>query len=401
MRSANRSFSTRSNVVIVGAARTPMGGFNGSLSSVKATDLGAAAARAAISRAKIDVNEIDEAIFGNVVSSGLGQAPARQAALAAGLPFGVTCTTINKVCSSGLKAAMYASQSIMLNQTKSALVGGFESMSQAPFMLPKARQGLGYGNQTLEDSIVKDGLTDAFDKHLMGICAEDCAAELGFTRQQVDDHAIESYRRAAEAWKAGRYAAEVVPFEIETKKGKVTVSEDEEYTKIKLDKVRTLRPAFKADGVVTAANSPGLSDGGAALVLVSEEYAASRGLKPLARILGFADAEQKPLKFPTAPALAIPRALKNAGVDAKDVDYYEINEAFSVVALANMKLLNLDPTRVNINGGAVAMGHPIGCSGARILVTLLHVLQQKEGSIGVAGICNGGGGASALVIQRM
>eukprot|EP00276_Gloeochaete_wittrockiana_P020653 CAMPEP_0184335914 /NCGR_PEP_ID=MMETSP1089-20130417/4412_1 /TAXON_ID=38269 ORGANISM="Gloeochaete wittrockiana, Strain SAG46.84" /NCGR_SAMPLE_ID=MMETSP1089 /ASSEMBLY_ACC=CAM_ASM_000445 /LENGTH=421 /DNA_ID=CAMNT_0026660815 /DNA_START=76 /DNA_END=1341 /DNA_ORIENTATION=+ len=387
--------------VIVSAKRTPIGTFNGNLSSFKGSELGSLAIKAAVSAAGIDGSIIQEAFLGNVVGSGMGQAPARQAVIYAGLPNSVACTTVNKVCASGLKTIIFASQSIQLGQRDVVLAGGFESMSNIPYYLPKARGGYKLGHGQVLDGIITDGLWDVYNDHHMGICAEVCAKEYSFTREQQDAYAIESYKRAAAAWEAGHFKNEIVPVTIKGKKGDQIIDVDEEYTKIDFAKLPTLRPAFDKNGSVTAANSSSINDGAAALIVMSQARAESLGLKPLAKILGYGDAEKAPVEFTTAPSDAIPRALQNAGVTADEVDLWEINEAFSVVALANMHLLNLDHAKVNIYGGAVALGHPIGCSGARIVVTLINALKQQGKRIGSASICNGGGGASAIVIENL
>lgn len=391
----------RGGVVILSAARTPIGAIQGSLSSLTGTQLGTHAVKAALARAKLEGKDVDEVLLGNVVSAGSGQAPATQVAFRSGIPFNVPSTTINKVCASGMKAVMFGAQSISLGDNKVVVAGGFESMSQVPYYLPKARTGLVLGHGVVEDGIIKDGLWDAFDNHHMGNAAEACARNQSFTREQQDAYALETFRRARDAQKNGLFNDEIVPVTFSTKKGEVTVSEDEGPGKLRADKVPTLKPAFDKQGTVTAANSSSLNDGACALVLASEAWAKERGLQPLARILGYADAQQRPIDFTTAPALAIPKSLEKAGLNIADMDAIEINEAFSVVALANIKLLNLDASKVNVNGGAVALGHPIGCSGARIIATLLNVLKQKNGKYGVASICNGGGGASSIVVERM
>jgi len=391
----------RQEAVILSASRTCIGSFNGSLSSLTSPQLSSIAIKDALKKAGVEPNDVDESIQGNVLSAGLGQAPTRQATRGAGLGWSVVCTGVNKVCASGLKAVNLAAQSIENSQNRLVIAGGFESMSNVPYYLPPAtRSGLGYGHATLLDGVLKDGLWDAHDDQHMGMCAEVCATQYGFSRQQQDDFALESFRRAKEATEGGLFGHEIVNVEVKLKGISKVVNVDENIFKLNPQKVPTLKPAFKSGGSVTAANSSALNDGAAALVLSSATYATNHGLKPLARILSYADAEKAPIEFTTAPALAIPKALERAGLSARDVDYYEINEAFAVVALANIKLLNLDPQRVNIYGGAVALGHPIGCSGARILVTLLNVLKQKKANIGVAAVCNGGGGATALVIQR-
>lgn len=389
--------------VIVSAVRTPIGSIQGAFSTIDGPNLGAIAVRAAVERAGITGSDVGELIMGNVVSAGMGQAPARQASMNAGLSPSVVCTTVNKMCASGLKATMLASQSIMLGDQRCMVAGGFESMTFAPYYVPKARSGYRFGHGTLEDGLLKDGLTDAYNGKPMGWCAEECAKKYNITRKDQDDFAIRSYVRAREASEQGRFKDEIVPVSIPSKKGSPTVvSVDEEFKNIVFEKIPTLKGAFvDKDGTVTAANSSKLSDGAAAMVIMSAEKAEKAGLKPIARILGYGDAEQLPVDFPTSPALAIPRALKHAGLNKEDVAYWEINEAFAVVSLANQKLLNLDPERLNVNGGAVALGHPIGCSGARIIVSLISILKQHNSNIGVAAICNGGGGASAIVIEKL
>lgn len=388
-------------VYIISAARTPIGSFGGSLSGFTATQLGAFAIKAAVERAGIRPEDVQEVYMGNVLSANLGQAPATQAARYAGLPE-IPSTTINKVCASGTKAIMLAAQSIALGDQDIIVAGGMESMSNVPFYLDKARNGYRLGHGQITDGLVKDGLWDVYNDYHMGSAAELCASDCNISREEQDAYAIESYKRSQAAIAAGRFAAEIVPVEVKDRKGEVTlVSADEEAGAVKFDKIPSLKPVFKKEGTVTAANASTLNDGAAALVLMSREKAEELGLKPMARILGFADAQQAPEYFTTAPSKAIPRALANAGISADAVDYYEINEAFSVVALANNQALNLDPEKVNINGGAVSLGHPLGASGARIVVTLLNVLEQKGGKIGVAGICNGGGGASAIVVENL
>ncbi|WP_317258941.1 acetyl-CoA C-acyltransferase [Hymenobacter tibetensis] len=389
-------------VVIVAAVRTPIGSFGGSLASLSATELGAIALKGALEKAGVDPSEVDQVIMGNVISANLGQAPARQAAKKAGLPDTVECTTVNKVCASGTKAIMFAAQAIMLGQSEVILAGGMESMSNVPYYLDKARFGAKYGHGQMIDGLVRDGLWDPYHDYAMGNAAENTAKEMGFTREQQDEFAIESYTRSAKAAKEGKKKDEIVPVSIESR-GKVTVIEDdEEYLKVDFAKFPGLKPAFlKEGGTVTAANASTLNDGAAAVLLMSREKADALGIKPLARIRGFADAEQAPEWFTTSPALAIPKALKHAGLEAKDVDFYEINEAFSVVSLANNKLLSLEGTKVNVYGGAVSLGHPLGASGARIVTTLVNVLHNEGGTIGVAGICNGGGGASSIVVEKL
>ncbi len=389
------------NVVIVSAARTPMGSFGGSLSAVSATKLGAIAIQEAVKRAGIASDQIQEIYMGNVLSANLGQAPATQAAKFAGLG-DIPSTTINKVCASGTKAVMLAAQSIALGINEIVVAGGMESMSNVPFYLDKARQGYKLGHQQVTDGLIRDGLWDVYNDYHMGNAAELCASTCNISREEQDAFAIESYQRAQAAYEKGLFKEEIVNVEIPGRAGAVTVvSEDEEFKSVKFDKIPTLKPVFKKDGTVTAANASTLNDGASAMVLMSEEKALALGLKPLAKIIGYADAQQAPEWFTTAPSKAIPRALANAGINADQVDFYEINEAFSVVALANNQELKLDSNKVNVNGGAVALGHPLGSSGCRIIVTLLSVLKQNNGKIGVAAICNGGGGASAVVIERM
>ncbi len=388
-------------VYIISAVRTPIGSFGGSLSSLSATQLGATAIKAAVEKAGIKPEDVQEVIMGNVLSANLGQAPATQAAKFAGLP-DVPTTTVNKVCASGTKAIMFAAQSIALGENDIMVAGGMESMSNVPYYLDKARNGYRLGDGQLIDGLVKDGLWDVYNNYHMGSAAELCATDCKISREDQDAYAIESYKRSQAAQGGGKFSQEIVPVEIKGRKGEITVvSEDEEVNAVKFDKIPSLRPVFNKEGTVTAANASSLNDGAAALVLMSKEKAEELGLKPLAKIIGYADAQQAPEWFTTAPSKAIPRALKNAGISADQVDYYEINEAFAVVSLANNKELGLDAATVNVNGGAVSMGHPLGASGARIVVTLLNVLQQNGGKIGVAGICNGGGGASALVVENL
>lgn len=387
-------------VYILAAVRTPIGSFGGKLSSLTATELGAKAIAEAVSRAKISKDQVEELYLGNVLSANLGQAPATQAAKFAGLP-DIPATTINKVCASGTKAVMLAAQSIALGQRDIVVAGGTESMSNVPFYLDKARTGYKLGHGQLTDGLVKDGLWDVYNDFHMGSAAELCAGDCHISREDQDAYAIESYKRAQKALSEGKFKNEIVPVEITGRKGEVTVvDEDEEINSVNFDKIPQLKPVFKKEGTVTAANASTLNDGAAALVLISKQKMEELGLKPLARILGYADAQQAPEQFTTSPAKAIPLAMKAAGVRPEEVDFYEINEAFSVVSLANNQMLELNSEKVNVNGGAVALGHPLGASGARILVTLLSVLEQNNGRIGVAGICNGGGGASALVLER-
>jgi acetyl-CoA C-acetyltransferase len=389
------------NVVIVSAVRTPIGSFGGVLSTVPATQLGAAAIKGALDKINLQPSLVQEVIMGNVLQANEGQAPARQAAIFAGLGNDVPCTTVNKVCASGMKAIMMAAQAIKAGDVDIVVAGGMENMSMVPHYLPGFRTGQKLGDAKMIDGLVKDGLTDVYNNTHMGNCAEICAADMSFSREEQDDFALESYRRSAAAWEAGNFKEEVVPVEVKTRKGIVTVAIDEEYTNIIPEKVRTLRPVFKVDGSVTAANASTLNDGAAALVLMSEEKAADLGLTPLATISSYADAAQTPEWFTTAPAKAVPIAIRKAGLKAEDISYYELNEAFSVVGLANMKLLDITAAQTNVNGGAVSLGHPLGCSGARIIVTLLNVLKQNDAKYGAAGICNGGGGASAMVIENL
>jgi len=388
-------------VVIISAVRTPIGSFGGALASVSAVELGAIALKGALDKAGVAGSEVNQVIMGNVISANLGQAPARQAAKKAGLPDTVECTTVNKVCASGSKAIMMAAQSIMLGQSDVVLAGGMESMSNVPYYLDKNRFGAKYGNGQVIDGLVRDGLWDPYNDYAMGNAAENTAKEMGFTREQQDAFAVESYTRSAAAAKAGKKKDEIVPVTIESRGKTTVVTDDEEYLKVDFEKMKGLKPSFVKDGTVTAANASTLNDGAAAVLLMSREKADELGLTPIGRILGFADAEQAPEWFTTSPALAIPKALKNAGKTAADVDFYEINEAFSVVSLANNKLLNLEGTKVNAYGGAVSLGHPLGASGARIFTTLMSVLHHEGGKIGVTGICNGGGGASAIVVEAL
>lgn len=388
-------------VYIVAAARTPMGSFGGSLKDFSATQLGAIAIKEAVKRSGINPEMIDDVQMGCVMQAGLGQAPARQAAKFAGLPDKVNCTTVNKVCASGMKAIMNATQSIMLGDADIVVAGGMESMSKVPFYSHQMRFGNKYGNVTLEDGIVKDGLLDVYHNYPMGNAAELCASECNIGREAQDAHAIESYQRSQRAWEAGKFDAEIAAVEIPQRGGEPKImSKDEEPFNVKFDKIPALKPVFIKDGTVTAANASTMNDGASAVVLVSKEKMEELGLKPLAKILAYADAEQAPEWFTTSPSLAIPKALAKAGLSAEQVDFFEINEAFSVVSLVNMQKMNLDPNKVNVYGGAVSMGHPLGSSGSRIMVTLLNVLTQENGKIGVIGICNGGGGASAMVVEK-
>lgn len=386
-------------VVIVSAVRTPMGSFMGSLSGIPATKLGSVAIKGAIDRAGINVDQVDEVIMGNVLQAGVGQAPARQAALGAGLSENVPCTTVNKVCASGMKSIMLGAQSIMTGMNDVVVVGGMESMSQTPHYT-SLRNATKYGNGKMTDGIINDGLMDIYTNQLMGGCAEECAKEHNFSREDQDNFAIDSYKKAAKAWENGWFKDEVVPVEIPQRKGEpVVFSEDEEYKNVKFEKIPNLRPAFDKEGTITAANASTMNDGASALVIMSAEKAAELGLTPMAKIRSYADAAQNSVWFTTAPAKAVPIALDRAGLKTDDVDFWELNEAFSVVGLANTKLLGLDPAKVDVHGGAVALGHPLGSSGSRIIVTLLNVLKHQGGKIGAAGICNGGGGASAMVVE--
>lgn len=389
-------------VYIVSAVRTPIGSFGGVLSGVPATQLGATAIKAAVERAGIKPEEVNEVYMGNVLQANVGQAPVTQASIFAGLPNTVPGTTVNKVCASGMKAIMLGAQSIMLGDNDVVVAGGMENMSAVPYYLDKARNGYRLGHAQMIDGLVKDGLWDVYKDYHMGSAAELCATECKISREEQDAYAIESYKRSQEAWAKGLLKSEIAPVTIPVKgKDPVVVSEDEEYKKVDFNKIPSLRPVFDKNGSVTAANASTLNDGAAAVVLMSKEKADALGIKPLAKIRSFADAQQAPEWFTTAPAKAMPRAIEKAGLKMSDVEYFEINEAFSVVALANNKEMNLDPEKVNVFGGAVSIGHPLGCSGARIIVTLLNVLQQKNAKIGAAGICNGGGGASAIVIERI
>lgn len=387
-------------VVIVSVARTPIGSFMGALSSIPAPKLGAIAIKGALDKINLDPKLVEEVLMGNVVQAGTGQAPARQAAIFAGIPDTVPCTTINKVCASGMKTVMQAAQSIALGDASIIVAGGMENMSSIPHYV-HMRNGQKFGPATLIDGMQKDGLVDAYDQNAMGTCADACATEYKFTREDQDAYAIQSYERSAAAWKAGKFNNEVVPVEVPQRRGEpVIVNEDEEFKNVRLDKIPTLRPAFSKDGTVTAANASTINDGAAALVLMSAEKAKELNLKPLATIKSYADAAQEPKWFTTAPSKALPKALAKAGVTKDQVDYFEFNEAFAVVGLANMKILGLTDTNVNVNGGAVSLGHPLGCSGARIIITLLSVMEQNNGKIGAAAICNGGGGASAIVLEK-
>lgn len=387
-------------VVIVSAARTPIGSFMGALSTVSAPQLGAVAIKGALDKINLDPKLVDEVLMGNVVQAGVGQAPARQAALYAGLPDSVIATTVNKVCASGMKAVMMGAQSIISGDAEIIVAGGMENMSMIPHYL-HLRNGHKFGPASMIDGMQKDGLTDAYDNNAMGVCADLCATEYKISREEQDQFAIQSYERSAKAWDAGKFNNEVVPVAVPQRKGDpIMVTKDEEYTNVKLDKIPSLNPAFTKEGTVTAANASTINDGAGAVVLMSEEKAKALGLKPLAYIKSYADAAQEPKWFTTSPAKALPKALDKAGIAINDVDFFEFNEAFSVVGLANAKILGLDSNKVNVNGGAVSLGHPLGCSGVRIIITLLNVLEQNNAKIGAAAICNGGGGASAIVIER-
>ncbi|MDE0471380.1 MAG: acetyl-CoA C-acyltransferase [Ekhidna sp.] len=389
-------------VYIASAVRTPIGSFGGKLAGFSATQLGTLAIKGALKKAGINEKEIQEVFMGNVLSANLGQAPARQAALGAAVGENVPCTTINKVCSSGMKSVMLGAQSIMLGINDVVLAGGMESMSNVPFYLPKARFGYKYGHGQMVDGLMHDGLWEVYNEFPMGNCAENTAKEMNISREAQDEYAVRSYKRATEATESGSFKDEIVPVEIPQRKGSpIIMDEDEEFRNVNFDKIFTLRPVFDREGTVTAANASTTNDGASALILVSKEKAEGLGLTLLAKIRGFGDAAQKALWFTTAPSLAIPKALEHAGVDQSEVDYWEINEAFSAVALANQEKLGLNIERLNVNGGAVALGHPLGASGARIITTLISVLNQKDGKIGCAGICNGGGGASAIVIEKL
>ncbi len=387
-------------VVIVSAVRTPMGSFGGSLKSLTATQLGAVAIKGALNKAGLSPDKVDDVLMGCVIQANLGQAPARQAAKFAGLPNEVNCTTVNKVCASGMKAIAQAAQSIMLGDADIVVAGGMESMSNVPFYAEHMRWGNKYGNVSFLDGLAKDGLTDVYDGKAMGNSAELCARECGITREDQDAFAIESYKRSQAAWERGAFADEIVPVEIPQRKGDpIVFAKDEEPFNVKFDKIPSLSPAFQKDGTVTAANASTMNDGAAALVLMSADKAKELGLQPIAKVLAYADAEQAPEWFTTTPALAVPKAVAKAGLTMQDIDFWELNEAFSVVGIENSRRMQLDPAKVNVHGGAVSLGHPLGASGARIIVTLINVLKQHKGRYGAAGICNGGGGASAMVIE--
>lgn len=388
-------------VVIVAAKRTPIGSLMGGLSSVPAPQLAASTIKASLSQANLSPDQVTELILGNVISAGVGQSPARQASIFAGLPNSTICTGVNKVCSSGLKSITLASQGISLGHSEIVIAGGMESMSLSPFILSNYRSGQQLGDSTLSDSIFLDGLKCPFNKTMMGNCAEQTVQKYGITREEQDQYCISSYQRAADAWKRGFFSEEITNFEVVSKKGNTVVSEDEEYKKVKFDKIPSLKPVFDKAGTITAANSSSINDGACTLILMSELKAKELGVKPIARILGFADAENEPVHFAIAPKEAMSLAMKRAGVRVQDVDLFEINEAFSAVVCANMKLLGLDHSKVNVNGGAVSLGHPVGMSGARIVTTLIYALREKNKRIGAAGICNGGGGATAIVIEAI
>jgi len=389
-------------VFIVSAVRTPTGSFNGKLSGISAPNLGAIAIKGALAKAGVKPTDIDEVYFGNVLQAGLGQAPARQAAIFAGLPNTTPCTTVNKVCASGMKSVALGASSIMLGNNDMVVTGGMENMSQVPHYLPGSRGGYKYGNFTAVDGLAHDGLRDVYNEYMMGSAADNTAKVHGITREEQDEFAINSYKKSAASWEAGKFKNEIVPVEIPQRRGDaIIMDEDEEYKNVRFDKIPSLRPVFEKDGTVTAANASTINDGAACIILASEDKVKELGLTPIAEVVSFADAAHEPEFFTTAPAKAIPIALERAGCTIADVDAFELNEAFSVVALVNNKLLGLDASKVNINGGAVALGHPLGASGARILVTLIHVLKQNGGKIGAAAICNGGGGASAMVIKNI
>ena len=388
-------------VFIIAAVRTPIGAFLGGLSKVPATTLGAIAIKGALDKSGVKAELIDEVFMGNVLQAGVGQAPAKQASLGAGLGNNVPCTTVNKVCASGMKAIMFGAQSIIAGDNEIVVVGGMENMSQVPHYFD-GRQGTKFGNIGMLDGITKDGLLDVYSKVPMGNCAELCAKEYGFTREDQDNFAITSYTRSAEAWKSGKFTNEIIPVPVPQRKGDpIIISEDEEYKNVFLDKIPSLRPAFEKEGTITAANASTLNDGASALILASKEAVEKHGLKPIAKIISYADAAQAPEWFTTAPSLAIPKALAKVGMTTDNVDYWELNQAFAVVGLANTKILGLNPSKVDVNGGAVALGHPLGNSGSRVIVTLINVLKQNNGKIGGAAICNGGGGASAMIIENI
>ena len=391
----------KSSVYIISAVRTPIGSFGGMLKDLSATRLGALVIQEALARIQAPASDVDDVLMGIVLQANLGQAPARQAAKWAGLPDDVNCTTINKVCASGMKSIAIGVQSILLGDADMVIAGGMESMSNVPFYSEQLRWGNKYGNAILIDGLAKDGLTDAYDGKAMGFAAELCASTCGISRQTQDEFAIESYRRAQEAWNSGKFKDEVFPVEIQKRGETIRLDRDEEPFNVKFEKIPLLKPAFIKEGTVTAANASAMNDGAAAMVLVSEEKLKDLGLNPLARIVSYADAEQAPEWFTTSPSIAVPQAVKKAGLKMNDIDYWELNEAFSVVGIENSKRMQLNPARVNLHGGAVSLGHPLGCSGARILVTLLNIMKQEKARYGAAGICNGGGGASAMVIENL
>ena len=387
-------------VVIVSAVRTPTGSFGGCLSSISATKLGATAIKGAIKKAGVNKDNIDEVFMGNVLQANLGQAPARQAAIFAGISKEVPCTTINKVCASGMKSIMIAAQTIICGDNNIVIAGGMENMSNVPHYFTQARTGQKLGDMKLLDGMIKDGLTDVYDRVHMGVCAEKCAKDMNFTREAQDAFAIESYKKSTQSWQTGKFKNEVTPVEVPQRKGNpLLISEDEEYKNVNIEKVPVLRPVFDKEGTITAANASTLNDGASALILMSAKKAKELNIKPIAKIRSYADAAQEPEWFTTAPAKALPIAIAKAKIKSSDIDYYELNEAFSVVGLANINILDLDPSKVNVNGGAVSLGHPLGSSGSRIIVTLINVLKQNNGKIGAAAICNGGGGASAMIIE--
>ena len=389
-------------VVIVSAARTPIGSFNGALSSLSASQLGSKAIKGALDKIDLDPSLVEEVYMGCVLQANVGMNPTRQSALEAGLSNKVPCTTVNKVCASGMKSISLAAQSIQLGQVDIAIAGGMESMSQVPHYIPGTRAGFKFGDTKLIDGIIKDGLMNVYDQNVMGVLADKCASTYDFSREAQDKFALESYQRSSKAWDNGKFDNEVVPIEIKDRRGNITVvDKDEEFKNINPEKVSKLRPAFTKDGTVTAANASTLNDGAAALVLMSAKKAKELGITPLAKLLSHSDYSHEPEWFTTAPAKAVPKAIKSAGLNIKKIDFFELNEAFSVVGLVNMKLLEIEPNKTNVNGGAVSLGHPLGCSGARIVVTLLNVLDQNKGKYGAAGVCNGGGGASALVIEKL
>lgn len=391
----------RTPVYILGGVRSPIGSFGGSLSSLTATQLATQTTKGLFSRLSLDPEHVDETFLGNVITAGVGQAPARQVTINSGCSWSTPCTTVNKVCSSGLKSVMLAAGQVELGRRRCVLAGGFESMSQAPYYLPKGRTGYRYGHGQIQDSLIKDGLWDAFDDQHMGSCAEKCASDYLITREQQDQFAVSSYNRAIEATRQGLFADEIIPIDVGSGKRATTVAVDEELEKVNFEKIPLLRPAFDSNGTVTAANASSLNDGAASLIVCGEDFLKVHSGQPTARVIGYADTAKRSVDFTTAPTDAINQLLKDEGLSMSDIDYFEINEAFSVVALANMQLLGIDPAKVNVNGGSVALGHPIGGSGARILVTLLQVLKQRSGKLGIAAICNGGGGASAILVENL